>query len=327
MLIDKNIKSFFALIKKWKANKKSLNGCPEFPHYKHKTKGRNIVIFTSNQFSLKKDGMIYFPKKSNLKPLKTNIREDIKQVRIIPQTSCYVIEVVYEVENIDLITNDNKAAIDLGVNNLATLTFNNNHKSIIINGKPLKSMNQYYNKKQAKIKSELELRHKRKSSKKLIQLHHKRNNKITDYLHKASRKIIQELQENNISELVIGYNKEWKQNINLGSKTNQSFCSIPFTKFIEQLKYKCQLVGIGVLTNEESFTSKCSALDLEILSKKEKYLGTRVKRGLFKTVKNICLNADVNGSLNIGRKVFGDSYVNNYLTNKGYVYHPVKINI
>ena len=325
MILDKNIKSFFALIKKYKSNKSSLNVLPKFPKYKDKTKGRNILVFTSQQFRLK-NGYIYFPKMSGLTPIKTNIKKDICQVRIIPNTNCYVIEVVYDKKVKPLIQNNNKASIDLGINNLASLTFNCSKDSYIINGKPLKSINQFYNKKKALLQSPLELNHARKSSNRLNKLFYDRNNRVNDYIHKSSRKLVNLLVKYNISEIVIGYNKEWKQESKMSKRVNQSFCSIPHKRFIEQVKYKCFIKGINVITNEESYTSKCSALDKETLSYKDNYLGKRIYRGLYKSSKGILLNADINGSLNIGRKVFGDDYVNTYLADRGFVYNPFIFN-
>jgi putative transposase len=141
LLLDRNLSSFLSLLKRWKKAPSSLPGCPKFPRYKHKTKGRNVVAFTYAQVRIK-NGLIYFPKKSGLAPLKTNLTS-LKQVRLIPQASCYVMEVVYEGKAKERIQNGNKASIDLGVNNLATLTFNNSNKSYLINGRPLKSINQY----------------------------------------------------------------------------------------------------------------------------------------------------------------------------------------
>jgi putative transposase len=252
-----------------------------------------------------------FPKKSGLAPLKTQ-QKNLKQVRIVPQASCYAIEVVYEGKEKKSIEKGNKASIDLGVNNLATLTFNNTNQAYLINGRPLKSINQYYNKRKARLQGDLKTRHNQYESNKTSRLTKKRNNKIDDYLHKSSKILVEKLRENNTSQLVIGYNKAWKQGINLGKTTNQKFVSIPFLKFMEQLQYKCQLEGIQVLTQEESYTSKCSALDLEPIKKQPSYQGRRIKRGLFVSKEGKLINADVNGSLNIGRKAFGDEFISEF---------------
>lgn len=325
MLLDKNLKSYFALLKKWKKDKTSLSGCPKIPKYKHKIKGRNIIIIRGDLLRLKKSYII-FPKKFNLSPLKTNI-EDIslvKQCRIIPSSGCYNIEIVYEVKEKEYKKNNNKCAIDLGVSNLASLTTNLDLTPLIINGRPLKSINQFYNKKKGKMQSWLKICHGKRTSNRLTNLIFKRNNKIKDYLHKSSRIIVNYLVENDISNLAIGYNKNWKQKVNMNKTNNQNFVSIPYETFINMIIYKCELEGIKVTLTRESHTSKCSALDLEFIEHHDNYIGRRIKRGLFKSKNKILLNADVNGSLNIGRKVFGDGFIP---ANRGLVFNPIKINI
>jgi len=309
MVMDKNMKSYFALLKMYKKNKKSLSGCPQFPGYKHPTKGRNVVIFTSQQARLQSNNTITFPKKSGLKPLKTKIPAgSLKQVRIVPQSSCYVIEIVYEKEVVQAFPeNDSWLSIDLGVNNLMTCFNTVSSKPTIINGKPLKSINQFYNKKRAKLQSSLQKQYpKRKTSKKLKKLTTKRNRKIKDYLHKSSRFVVNYCLESGISNIVVGYNAEWKQNVSIGSRNNQNFVQIPFLTLINQLEYKAALLGISVVRNEESYTSKCSAMDLEPVEKHDVYLGKRVKRGVFKSSIGTKINADLNGAINILRKVAGD---------------------
>lgn len=326
MLFDKNVKSFLSLIKLWKKDKKKLKGCPKFLKYKKKD-GKNIVVIRGDvNVSKFKDGFIHFPKKLNLQPIKTKkVKEqkDLVQIRIIPKSNHYIIEIVYKVKDIKLKEKGNKAAIDLGINNLATLTVDNGNCKIF-NGKPLKSINKYYNKKKSKIQSELILKNEKYVSNKLIEFTNKRNNKINDYLHKMSKLIVDELELNGVNELVIGYNKEWKQKITLGKKTNQTFVSIPYLRIIDMLKYKCTLVGINVITNEESYTSKCDSLAFESIKKQTVYKGKRVKRGLFQSSIGKLLNADINGSLNIGRKVFGDVFIP---TDIGFVVNPSIINI
>jgi putative transposase len=325
MLFDKNVKSFLSLINLWKKDKTKLTGCPKFMKYKDKDNGRNIVIIRGDKFVAKvKDGFIHFPKKLNLQPIKSKYvktQEDLIQIRIIPKSSHYNLEIIYnKPEDVNDFTG--KAAIDLGINNLATLTTDTGITELY-SGKEIKSINKYYNKLKADKQSKLIKYQQRYRSKGLTKLTAKRNNKINDKLHKISKQIVKSLKANKIKEVAIGYNKEWKQGVNLGKRLNQTFVSIPYYRFIEMLTYKCKLTGINVLLHEEAYTSKCSSLDLELIKKHEIYLGTRVKRGLFKTSKGLKINADVNGSLNIGRKVFGDAYMNNIIkpTNIGL---PVK---
>jgi putative transposase len=208
----------------------------------------------------------------------------------------------------------NVAAIDLGLCNLATVTFNQNKNPLLIKGGVLKSTNHYFNKKLAKYKS---------ICKKTDKLYLKRNNKIKDYLHKSSRYIINQLVSNNVGTLVIGHNKYQKQEINIGKKNNQNFVSIPFYQFIKMLKYKSQLLGIKVKITTEEYTSKCSFLDNERSHKHKKYKGKRIKRGLFRTSSGRIINADVNGSYNIMKKAIPNCLKTNEI--QDVVVHPIRI--
>lgn len=238
-------------------------------------------------------------------PTKVNT-SDICQVRIIPNSISYTIEVVYEVSEVmPLEDNSRIASIDIGLNNLATVTTNTDSKPLIINGKPLKSINQYYNKKKAKLQAYVGDKGK---SKRIATLTQKRNNKVKNYLHNASRFIVNHLVSNHITTLVIGKNDQWKQDINIGKRNNQNFVNIPHATFIQHLECKCQLVGITVKLQEESYTSKCSFLDKEPIKKQEQYQGKRIKRGLFRAANGTLINADQNGSLNILRKAFPNAF-------------------
>ena len=198
----------------------------------------------------------------------------------------------------------------------------------IINGRPIKSINQFYNKKRAFLQSSMS-RIGKKVSHALIHLTDWRNEKIFDYMHKASRFVVNHCLANNIGHIVIGKNDGWKQEINIGKRNNQNFVSIPLDKLIKQIQYKAQLVGIKVTITEESYTSKCSALDLEEIGKHEDhaYAGKRVKRGLFRTYSGLLINADVNGALNILRKVIGDIFlkVARLIPSRGYLCYPIKV--
>ncbi|WP_414625284.1 RNA-guided endonuclease InsQ/TnpB family protein [Calothrix sp. CCY 0018] len=306
--VARSFKSFFAAMAAYKQDKSKFLGKPRLPNYKHKTYGRNLICYNYQAISKKllKQGYIN-PSLTNIK-IKTK-QTSICEVRIIPKNGCYLIEVVYEkdcIKDSGSILDKRVAGIDIGISNLATVTSNLKELSpFIVCGKAIKSTNQYFNKYKAKLQSLLPLG--KYKSRRIDRLTIKRNNKVDYYLHTASRFIVNQLVSHQITDLIIGKNDHWKQLVNLGAKTNQSFTSIPHAKFIEQLIYKCQLVGIKVHTVNESYTSKCSFLDLEPIKKHETYLGKRVHRGLFKSSSGKTYNCDINGSLNCIRKVVGDS--------------------
>lgn len=300
-MVDQNFKSFFGLLKSKKNGKDEIKKV-RIPQYLEKD-GRFVVTYTNQAISkvLLRLGII---NPSGLQFKVQTQHTEIQQVRIVHKGDHIVIEVIYDVGEIPKLENNGRyASIDLGLNNLA-LVSSNVIKPIIINGKPLKAINQFYNKKLAKLSSKLT--GKKRTSKKIKNLTNKRNNKVQDYLHKSSRFIINHLVSNGINNLVIGLNKQWKQEIQIGSRNNQNFVQIPHSRFIDLLKYKAELAGITVTMTEESYTSKCSFLDNEPMHKHEVYLGKRVKRGLFRTSKNKYVNADWNGAMNILRKVVGE---------------------
>ena len=187
----------------------------------------------------------------------------------------------------------------------------------------MKSFNQWYNKLRAKL---MNFVGDRGTSKRLKRLNNKRNFWIEYKIHKVSRWIINFCKKNNIGTIVIGLNKGWKQEINLGKKTNQKFVEIPFSRLIDKITYKGKLIGIDVQTAEESYTSKVDHLAFEPLEKRDVYSGKRIKRGLFQSSVNKLINADVNGAIGIGRKVFGDFYVNRII-NSGLAFNPIRVNI
>ena len=307
-LVDQNFKSFFALVQK--KNKGEYNQPISIPKYLPKETGRQVVYYTKQALSFKKTGFVKLSKTNIV--IKTD-KQNINFVRIVPRNGYIVLEVGYNViDTLLMPNNDRYAAIDLGINNLATIT-SNVTSPIIVNGKPIKSINQYYNKKVAKIQSKLETVNKEHTSKKNKAITRIRNNKIDDYFHKATHYIVNHLVSNNINTLIIGYNKGWKQDTNMGTKNNQKFVEIPFLKFVNILTYKCELAGINVIQQEESYTSKCSFINQDFIAtfgkndKKHNPTGSRVKRGLYKN-NNVesnrlkYINADVNGSYNILRK-------------------------
>jgi putative transposase len=250
-------------------------------------------------------------------------QQTFDQVRIVPHKSHYVVEVVYTatVEPVP-VDPERIASIDLGVDNLATVTFNQpGLVPLLVNGRPLKAINQLYNKQRARLQSLLP--GERTTSRRLDAITDKRNRQVNAYLHLASRRIIDLLCGYGIGTLVIGKNDGWKQNVNLGKRTNQNFVHIPHARFIEMLIYKAQLVGITVILAEESYTSKCSFLDNEPIGKHEIYAGKRVKRWLFIAGDGRPIHADVNVSYNILRKVIPNAFEVGGI--EGAVVHPVRV--
>ena len=320
--VFQNINAWIKAKKDYEKNPSKYRGKPKLPGYK-KGKKQNMLVFTTSACRIK-DGYIYFVK-NIVKPIKTNIEGNkLCQVRIMPQATCYVVEVIYEKEEVDLKLNkSNVLSIDLGLSNLCTCISNVDEKPFIINGKVIKSFNQWYNKKKAKLMSFIG---DKGISKRLRWLNNRRNLWIKDKIHKISRHIVDYCVKHDIGNIVIGLNKEWKQNIDLGKKTNQKFVEIPFSKLIDKITYKAKLVGINVQTTEESYTSKVDHLAFEPLKKHDIYLGKRKKRGLFQSSTNKLLNADVNGAIGIGRKVFGDSYVSKII-GSGFAFNPIRVNI
>ena len=272
-------------------------------------------------------------KRGVIKPSGLNIEintklsfSDIQQVRIVKGIGFYTVEILYKAPDVPF-KEDNGlyAAIDLGLNNFATVTSNiKGDVPFVISGRDIKSYNHWYNKELANRKSILEKRNKNKSSKHLRKIGLKRRNKISDFMHKSSRYIVNQLVSKNITTLVIGKNKEWKQDINIGKVNNQNFVQIPYEQFISQLEYKCMMEGIRVEIINESYTSKCSFLDSEEICKHTHYKGKRIKRGLFISSEGIKINADVNGSYNILIKSKPEAFVDGV---KGVLVHPVIIRI
>ncbi|MGD1713891.1 RNA-guided endonuclease InsQ/TnpB family protein [Dapis sp. BLCC M172] len=290
-------RGYFQAIIEWSKHPGKFLGKPKIPKYKNKTQGRNVVIYSKESVyrASLKDGMCHLSMSEIKIPV---VVDTVIEVRIVPATACYIIEVVYEKTNQPQINSTYVAGIDLGIDRLVALSTNKpGVKPILINGKPLKSVNQLYNKRKAKYQSHL--KGNRKTSRKIEALSYHRNRFVENYLHNTSKLVVNYLVTNNIGTVVIGKNDNWKQGANIGKKNNQNFTQIPHSKLIQQITYKCQLAGVKVIETEESYTSKTSAIDLELPFAQENYLGKRVKRGLFRSETGIVINADVNGSLQI----------------------------
>ena len=317
-----SIKGWMKGVKEFEKNHSKFHSKPKLPKYKSGKK-QNMIVFTTNACRIR-NNHIYFAK-NIIQPIKTNVKkEELKQVRIVPQATCYVVEVIYERKEDNLNLNKNNfLSIDLGLNNLCTCTNNVNQRFFIVNGKVVKSFNQWFNKTKAK---QMSFVGDRGTSKRLKRLICYRNLWINDKMHKISRFIIDFCKKNNIGTIVIGLNKNWKQNINLGKKNNQKFVEIPFSNLVDKISYKAKLVGIDVKITEESYTSKVDHLAFETLEKHDIYLGKRKKRGLFQSSVNQLINADINGSIGIARKVFGDSAIRQII-GSGLAFNPIRVNI
>jgi putative transposase len=306
--VDHDWQSFFAAIKAWRISPDKFLGRPRLPGYKDKVQGRNMLIYNDQAISRRalKKGLI---KPSGLDITVKTDRHHINQVRIVPRKHHYVVEIIYtvNVEPNPRLAKTLIAGVDIGLNNLAALTSNKpGFAPLVVNGRPLKSINQFYNKRKAELQSQLQGH--QHTSHRIDRLTNRRHLKVNHHLHNASRQIIDHLVAEGIGTLVIGKNPNWKQGIKLGKQNNQNFVQIPHARFVEMLSYKAKLAGIQVIITEESYTSKCSFLDLEAIAKRDDYAGRRIKRGLFRASDGRPINADVNGSFNIIRKVAPDAF-------------------
>jgi putative transposase len=317
ILLHKNWIAFFEAASAYKADPSTFTGRPKLPKYKEKVKGRNILIYDKQAL-----GKRVFKKTGKLVPsglpieIETCITEwrQLAQVRIVPRLDGYMVEVVYEQqeEQADV---DKKlvAAVDVGVNILAALTSNKpGFVPRLVSGKPLKSLNQLYNKHRAEHQSRLSHEN-RFTSPQLDRITTKRNRRVDSYLHTASRRIIDLLVSEGIGSLVIGKNPLWKYEVNMGKHNNQQFVQLPHARFIDQLTYKARLVGIQVILQEESYTSKASFLDNDPLptyqadrAGKPVFSGKRIARSWYRASDGTIIHADINGSYNILRKRTSD---------------------
>lgn len=308
-LLDKNWKSFFEGLKEYQKNPSKFLGRPQMPKYLKKN-GRYLWIIPNNicYFDKENNELKFHMKLLNKIKWKSRCQGRLIQVRFVPRGCVYVMEIVSEIEVPDTVESNNRiVGIDLGVNNLITASNNIGKQPFIINGRGLKSINQFYNKRRAELQSELKRRNNKDWSEKLDLITQKRFNRIKNYMHNASSYVIKWCVKNQIDTLVVGHNDEWKQGTSLGNKTNQNFVAIPYDILIKQLAYKCENVGIRFIETEESYTSGTSFLDGELPYKENYDKSRRVKRGLFQSEQGL-INSDVNGSLQIIRKVFPDAF-------------------
>jgi putative transposase len=298
----------------WSNFKKALNSY-------NKDKSKFLFKPKPPKYKEKLAQVIFYNETIKTRPLKENIitptnnifavfsNKNFKQVIITPKAFGFIIEISYEIENQkQKLNKKNSCHIDLGLNNLCSITSNQNLSPILINGRIVKSINQYYNKYPTKQNLK------------------KRYFRLENYFHHTSKFIINYCIQNNIGTLVIGKNDGWKQNQNHGKKNNQNFQFVPFYLLLQKIQYKAELNGIDVIYTEESYTSKCSFFDNEEMKHQEQYLGKRKYRGLFVGNDGFAINADINGSFNIGRKVIDECLLKANIVNRSVAATPRMIN-
>ena len=313
--VDGSFKSFFGLLKLAKNGQYNFKDI-KLPKYLAKDGFTTLVI----GFVRLKDDILIVPYSNSFKKTHQEVKiklppvlkgKKIKEIRIIPKqhSRYFEIQYTYEVEEVQRELNkENALGIDLGIDNLCTCVTNTG-ASFIIDGRKLKSINQYYNKINAKLQSIKDKQKIERTTLRQKRITRKRNNRINDYLSKAARTIVNYCLNNDIGKLVLGYNEDFQRNSNIGSINNQNFVNIPYGKLRDKLIYLCKLYGIEFKLQEESYTSKASFFDgdeIPIYDKENQkeyiFSGKRIKRGLYQTSKGYQLNADCNGALNILRK-------------------------
>lgn len=337
--VDGSFKSFFGLLKLAKKGKYSFKDC-KIPHYLPKDgfttlvigfvrlNGNKLILPFSNTFK-----KTHKPVEITIPPILAD--KHIKEIRIIPKANArfFEIQYTYVADCIQRNLNTNNAlAIDLGINNLVTAVTNNG-KSFIIDGRRLKSINQWFNKRNARLQS---IKDKQRFGKKPTNqqkaIARDRNNKVNDYMSKTACIIINYCIENDIGTLVVGYNNTFQRDSNIGKANNQTFVNIPYGKLRDKLEYLCVLNGIVFVKQEESYTSKASFFDKDEIPvynddnpKDYTFSGKRIHRGMYRTKDGNLLNADVNGALNILHKSNVVSLTALY--SRGEVDTPIRIRV
>ena len=314
--VDGSFKSFFGLLKLAKQGKYAFKDC-KLPHYLPKDgyttlvigfvrlNGNKLILPFSNSF------------KKNHKAVEITIPpilldKKVKEIRIIPKANArfFEIQYIYETDCIQRNLNKSNAlALDLGINNLVTAV-SNTGKSFIVDGRRLKSINQWFNKENARLQSIKDKQHfGKKTTNRQKAIARDRNNKVNDYMNKTARIIIDYCISNDIGILIAGYNVTFQRNSHMGKQNNQNFVNIPYGHLRDKLSYLCELNGIVYIEQEESYTSKASFWDNDNIPvynndnpKEYEFSGSRIHRGLYKTAGGQVLNADINGALNIMRK-------------------------
>ncbi|GLV55113.1 transposase [Dictyobacter sp. S3.2.2.5] len=317
LLLERNWKSFFEALKAYKADPSKFRRRPQLPTYKHKTTGRNVLIYTIQAVSRSKRTLgrrIIAPSGLGIQIKTRQDPKAISQVRVVPKHGFAVVEIIYEQEPAGSAVNPSLiAGIDAGVDNVIALTSNKpGFVPVVVNGRGLKSTNQFYNKTMADLQQALGHPG---CTRRMQRLAVWRNRRIEHDLHTISRFVVDVLVAEGIGTLVIGRNAGWKQEIKLGTRNNQHFVQLPHARLIQMLTYKAEHKGIRVLLTEEAYTSKASFLDRDPLptytpgqEKQPVFSGKRIARGLYRAKDGRLINADCNGSYNIIRKAAPDAF-------------------
>lgn len=345
-VLEKNWKSYFSAIKDYKKNPSKYLGCPRQPKYKNNNDRKNEIIFTNLAIRFKDNTLMLSLSKvmqSTYGVKSLNFEVSDKLQSLIDFTSLQQIKIKWDsvakewyliiiynkqVQVLDS-SYSNTMAIDLGLNNLATLTFSDNSESYIINGKPVKAVNSFVNKKISKLQS-IEMKCKKtfkiKDTKAITNLRKYRTNYMNNYFHKASTEIINIALRYKCKTIVIGDIKGIKQNMDF----NKIFVQVPIQHLVDLITYKAKIQGIEIIKKKESYTSGCSAIDSEEINKNNYNKERRIHRGLFKTNAGIFVNADVNGSLNILRLYVKNKCIPRLLQearDNGYVSNPIMLRV
>lgn len=338
-VVDRNFRSFFNANREYSKSSAKFTGKPRLPKYLDKElhftliipnrrfSGESFNIPTSREFK-KQFGEINIKFPTNINP------KTIAEIRIHPRLNAkyFEIEYIYEVQPIEnTLESDKTLAIDLGINNLVSAVISTGD-TFIISGKPIKSINQWYNKERARLNSIKDSQGYKHETKQMFIKTQKRQRQINDYINKSVKKIVDFCLFNNIGNIVVGYNNFWKQEINIGKVNNQKFVQIPHTTLRNKLQHKCNEFGISFIEQEESYTSKASFIDLDDMPVYKAnsdinytFSGKRIKRGLYKTKEGLLINSDINGACNILRK--SKQMFNYELLSRGCLTHPLSIKI
>lgn len=345
-IVDRNINSFIGLLKL--KNKGKYSEKVHLPHYKKQDELSLICIY--GRSARIKDGYVYvgfssfFKERHNLDSYKLKFKlpkhleflTELRELRIIPKYNGkeFEIEFVYEkeVQEQKDLNYNSYLSLDLGIDNFLACTNPTNELSFLIDGKYIKSVNHWYNKEKARLQTIYTKSKVSYHTNKTIRLEQKRYFRINNYFNLVVNYLVKTCIKYKIGTIVVGDWHDIKRKVKLGKINNQNFIQIPYGKFKQKLESKCEQIGIKVEYQDESYTSKCSFLDQEYPEYRNNYLGKRIKRGLFQTSKGSCINADINGSLNILVKYLKSkelllNEIYQQLFYKDVVNHPIRIKI